>query len=97
MTEHTPGPWTNQEHSTFVFSKHGNVCACGDPHASTVVGYTECEIGAPSLYEAVANARLIAAAPDMLAALRVAEAALGMGGALPVVRAAIAKAACVQR
>lgn len=70
MNDHTPGPWTNKEHSTFVWSVHGNVCGCGDPHASGYVGYTECDIGSQWLGEATANARLISAAPDMLAELR---------------------------
>ncbi len=63
--KHTPGPWTNREHSTFVWSKDGNVCACGDPRALATVGYTKCDIGTPALSEAVANARLIAATPTM--------------------------------
>lgn len=101
MSEHTPGPWTNKEHSTFVWSVHGNVCACGDPHASGHVGYTECGVGCQWLGEAVANAHLIAAAPDMLAALKALvdadNAPLVMSDAHSVVlmdnvRAAIAKA-----
>lgn len=70
MSERTPGTWTNNEHSTFVWSVYGNVCGCGDPHASGYVGYTECDIGSQWLGEATANARLIAAAPDMLAVLK---------------------------
>lgn len=92
--EPTPGPWTNKEHSTFVWSVHGNVCACGDPHASGHVGYTECEIGSQWLNEAVANAHLIAAAPDMLAALKDLLDDKGTTYAVRVLkaRAAIAKA-----
>lgn len=66
----TPGPWTNDKHSTHVWSKSGNVCVCGDPRAESVVGYTRAEVGSPGLYEAIANARMIAAAPDLLAALQ---------------------------
>ena len=70
MSGHTPGTWKNDKHSTYVWSEHGNVCACGDPHASGVVGYTPAGIGSQFLKEAVANARLIAAAPDHNAASR---------------------------
>lgn len=96
----TPGPWTNREHSTFVHSKHGNICACGDPHASQFVGYTECEIDSDGLSEAVANAAFIAHTEnchnDMLAALKKAEEWLsGWASAEPYIgeiRAAINKA-----
>ena len=44
-----------------------------------------------------ANAALIASAPDMLAALRVAEAALGEAQANTVIRAAIARATQVSK
>lgn len=78
MTQaHTPLPWKVIEHSTFVHSVFGNVCACGDPHASGYVGYTEPDIGSQYLGEAVANAALIVRAvnshADMLAQLKAAE------------------------
>ncbi len=92
MTEHTPGPWTNGGHSDFVWSVHGNVCACGDPHASGHVGYTECEIGSQWLGEAVANARLISAAPDLLDAILKSDDAHWT----PAMRAAIRKATGAQ-
>lgn len=67
---HTPGTWTNKKYSTFVWSEHGNICVCGDPHASGHVGYTEIGPGSQYLGEAVANACLIAAARDYDAAAR---------------------------
>ncbi len=91
----TPGPWTNKEHSTFVWSKDGNVCACGDPRARATVGYTECEVGTEALSEAVANARLIAAAPEMLTMLKRCEAMVSEGAGPPnwdYMREVIAKA-----
>src|SRR5690349_1448428 len=73
-TKHTPLPWQAREHGTFVYNVHGNVCACGDPHASGYVSYTEPEIGSQYLSEAVANAALIVRAvnchADLLAAAR---------------------------
>lgn len=66
----TPGSWTNDKHSTYVWSEFGNICSCGDPHASGYVGYTPADIGSQYLDEAVANARLISAAPDMLPILQ---------------------------
>lgn len=104
---HTPGEWTNREHGTFVHSKHGNVCACGDPRASTTVGYTECDVGTPGLSEAVANARRIVHTAnchdDLLTALKdltrfcdAVRVQVGMGktqtARLEQARAAIAKA-----
>lgn len=55
---HTPLPWTNNKHSVYVHSEHGNICACGHPRASTRVGYTEAGLS-DGLNEAVDNARLI--------------------------------------
>lgn len=82
MREHTPGPWTNDKHSAFVWSKDGNICVCGAPRASTVVGYTEADIGSADLEEAVANARLTAAAPDLLIALRALVERIDLNGGL---------------
>lgn len=61
-TKHTPGPWENS-HGT-IMAAAGKVAEAGNP------GYDG--FAAESEGEAIANARLIAAAPDLLAALRVA-------------------------
>ena len=78
--QHTPGPW-------FPYKRP-------EP-----IGYAEYEIHWSTDGECVAevvhgegNANLLAAAPDMLAALRVAEEAVGDLKSLEIVRAAIAKA-----
>jgi len=94
MSRHTPGPWKVDEH---------NDVGAEGRHVATLSLYGD---GSDD-----ANAHLIAAAPDLLEALRTAEAALADIGdadrepgddvewcerraaeALPLVRAAIAKA-----
>ena len=72
-TKHTPGPWNVDP------SYPGDVCA-GTGHDVAVTCYkgmkpidldgTESTIGPQSREEAEANARLIAASPDLLAALQ---------------------------
>jgi len=57
MTQHTPGPWKFEDE--MVISHSGNIC---DPYARPTVD-TEPD-------EMEANARLIAAAPEMLGVLR---------------------------
>lgn len=57
-TTHTPGPW--QQRTLIVQDQNGEVIA----HC------TRWEHGTPMPYVAEANARLIAAAPDLLAALK---------------------------
>lgn len=59
-TNHTPGPWENMEHSDVVMSQSGWVVAQGGP-----IGGSR-----PPDNEAFANARLIAAAPDLLEACK---------------------------
>ena len=67
MSKHTPGPWTIVEHSwarTGIYAKHIGIAALdieGDADEAT-----------QHEWEALmsANARLIAAAPDLLAALQ---------------------------
>lgn len=78
---HTPGPWTVQE---------GEVTAAeGDVIIAEMVGRGRpCAVENP--IEAEANARLIAAAPDLLAALRLIVE--HSGDPLKVAMAAIAKA-----
>lgn len=72
-TSHTPTPWTNDEHSAYVWNKEGNVCVCGDPTADSIVGYTEAGRSTEGLHAAVANARHIVHSvnshDDLLAAL----------------------------
>lgn len=79
--QHTPGPWKTN----------------GDPYVSTgdgkhSIAFTDCR--GISDAEAKANARLIAAAPDLLEALKDCRRALevsGHTGELAIVDAAIAK------
>lgn len=59
MSKHTPGPWTVRGHAI----EHD----FPETDETMVVGYVE--DNGPSGPEAAANARLIAAAPDLLAAL----------------------------
>ena len=95
MTKHTPGPWRVEQKvvRAHVFAEHIGM----DCHVATCFGPNP---ASPDDIEAIAlaNARLIAAAPDLLAALE--DAALALeetGGRWAVAaagraRAAIAKA-----
>lgn len=71
MTKHTPGPWhVDGVHSEALH----DICmtnpppAEGSPVVLASVEYDEDRGTCPTLAEANANARLIAAAPDLLAA-----------------------------
>jgi hypothetical protein len=67
-TQHTPGPWTAvklQDRETF------NIFADGFVSATCQVSRMENSTRSTSGSETTANARLIAAAPDLLEALRV--------------------------
>lgn len=73
MSGHTKGPWV--ANGTEVWSAKSmrfNLTTCGTPLIATVATHDGTEGSFP--YEA--NARLIAAAPEMLSALQVAELAL---------------------
>jgi hypothetical protein len=93
MSKHTPGPWTAEE-----AGRSG--CWISTPvHPFTIVDSIddECRHGAITGPNADANARLIAAAPDLLAALKLAvqqnDHDMQMtGDELRICRAAIAKA-----
>jgi hypothetical protein len=71
MMTHTPGPW--QARKAFVYSSkpHVQLAHCGANFTAGVDGTRSISDG-----EAEANARLIAAAPDLLAALRCVVAAM---------------------
>lgn len=101
---HTKGPWTYNKHlaedgdketKMYGKSKHLHEPVCIIPHDDiTDKGYEEVK----------ANARLIAAAPELLEALQIALAKLehlsqfsDEGGDLSVIRHAIAKAFVVER
>jgi hypothetical protein len=93
MTKHTPGPWTLDGHNL------SSVIRCtvprGHPDAKHTCGDYEtiAECGGDNWK---ANASLIAAAPDMLEALKAARDALGANAARDAVDAAIAKATGAQ-
>ena len=83
-TQHTPGPWhvTGDQHGTMITDNTGEQIALWPQQGGTV--------------EQCANARLIAAAPDLLAALE-AVAEYWAGGDVPAdldaqILAAIARA-----
>ncbi len=110
MSEHTPGPWTIVEHyedTLSIVDRYGFEHVTAESHA-ILLGYAE-KLGIPHwadspeaqrdipAAEQFANARLIAAAPDLLEAARnVLESdslrGAGMGAALTSLAAAIAKA-----
>lgn len=86
MSAHTPGPWTN----------HGRIYNTGFPHSSvgakTLIARVYSEAFGDIEQEG-ANARLIAAAPDLLAALQgVLRVADRKTDEFDAARAAIAKA-----
>lgn len=69
MSAHTPGPWSyepDNRRNPIVSYEEGYIARLFSPEA-TVSG---CTSNAPPLVDVEANARLIAAAPDMYAALR---------------------------
>lgn len=55
---HTPGPWTVR-HKFNVFADKRSIASCG--------GYTSNDLNEDTYNVSIANARLIAAAPDLLA------------------------------
>lgn len=96
MTKHTPGPWVvGEPHPT-------NACAyvCNDEGQEVATIYYCSEGGVigkdgiwPEQPNRDANARLIAAAPDLLEALKaILDETGGIGGPFTIARAAIAKA-----
>lgn len=84
-TKHTPGPWKLERHG----KGHGYDVVGGGPEPETVVY----DVRNTRHEQALANARLIAAAPDLLAALKdVLFATKGSSGILDRAREAVAKA-----
>lgn len=85
MSKHTPGPWQAQTFSSHELQTDFAMVAIGK--RAHIIGYSE---------EDQANARLIAAAPDLLEALELMVDTYDNGGwpssTLVIARAAIAKA-----
>jgi hypothetical protein len=100
MNKHTPGPWevTDLRHSIVVRTESPNKTKYGASRYAAIGGFDRSD--PDQLSEALANARLIAAAPDLLEALsRLIEiedgpgmAVIGWEGAMERAYAAIAKA-----
>jgi len=69
MNKHTPGPWevTDLRHSIVVRTESPNKTKYGASRYAAIGGFDRSD--PDQLSEALANARLIAAAPDLLEAL----------------------------
>lgn len=77
MTKHTPGPWLAkcQDNSSFIYEKESYDKGNADKLLALVYSYSNSSIG-PDRKERNANARLIAAAPELLEALKHAKASM---------------------
>jgi hypothetical protein len=92
MSEHTPGPWTCEPNDSHQFDIRGDYWEVATAH-----GFCGANGGPPtSMTESIANARLIAAAPDLLDAIKQivsdTDSPGQFGMALEAAHAAIAKA-----
>uniref|UniRef100_A0A6M3LI58 Uncharacterized protein n=1 Tax=viral metagenome TaxID=1070528 RepID=A0A6M3LI58_9ZZZZ len=100
-SKHTPGPWTHiprarDGHADRIAKGHSEFISVGCPHAETPI------LDYPHDNEQTANAKLIAAAPELLYALREIVSQIDQGGSggkvfsrdacIAAARAAIAKA-----
>lgn len=74
MSKHTPGPWRVESDTTLVWGacviNHGNPDYLGYPVADAQLSRAWNTEGKPTVDETLANARLIAATPDLLHALK---------------------------
>lgn len=100
MSAHTPGPWLFSPELGWVLTDSGRYGVPGEMHIADVRGWGYLtgsgESAHMSDHEAMAvqerNGRLLAAAPDLLAAAKHALDTLGNQGGCEVIRDAIAKA-----
>jgi hypothetical protein len=98
MTQHTPGPW--EQYGSVVYSVNGVICELSEPRAYDIVRHEAVDIGSKDWDEAMANARLITQAPELLqAAVKIAAiwqpgkySQKKMDAAVDELRAIIAKA-----
>lgn len=87
-TEHTPGPWTIRDDAP-----HVKLIRCESEHVTVAVLQDEANPGEESLATLRADARLIAAAPELLGAAKEAlKFATPTSPLADMLRAAIAKA-----
>jgi len=93
---YTLGPWKIVGIQIFSQSGIANICELSEPRALPYIGHRALDIGSPDWDEAIANARLIAAAPDLLEAcevfIREADNPPDKQQAYELAKAAIAKA-----
>jgi hypothetical protein len=66
----TPGPWQRVGAMIWSPSEHATIAAVSELRDSTFVEYKSLRLGSADFDEAMANARLIAAAPKWYAALK---------------------------
>lgn len=103
MSEHTPGPWqwTSDGHPIIDLARFRSPGYYNNPELHGPNGEDIITCGEYTVHNKVEDARLIAAAPELLNALEMAEATIvrlerhapgSAQGTLDVVRAAIAKA-----
>ena len=79
MTKHTPGPWILNPHDSCLISGHRNGWHSNIAKTVVIPGHDSERYAI-----AAANARLIAAAPDLLEAAKIAEAYFKVIGYKPV-------------
>lgn len=66
MTKHTPGEW--KQKGRLIYSENGMVCELSEPRKTEYIRHYRVALDSPDHEEAMANARLIAAAPELLEA-----------------------------
>lgn len=91
-THHTPGPWTTEANPFDNRTSHAHIVWGANFHGVALVGFRDTDPDADA-----ANARLIAAAPDLLDSLELAlpmidRYASGSATVIDTIRTAIAKA-----
>lgn len=68
MANPTPGKW--QQSGNIIYSENGVICELSEIRKGTTINHQPIDIGSPDWDEAMANGRIIIAAPELLAALK---------------------------
>lgn len=95
MANPTPGKW--QQSGNIIYSENGVICELSEIRKGTTINHQPIDIGSPDWDEAMANGKIIIAAPELLAACKMALATLDIhgledGDTAARLRVAIAKA-----